>query len=393
MRRFTHVGLIAVLVLVLAQITTPPPRVWGQSVASLVLTVEQATPIQLYASPTLSNPTSRTLGTGNRFLWNGTRTIADGRQWFQIVLPPSETFWISPDDGALGLADPTGITSDVDRSAIVQTPNYSMTLYETPGRSSRVVARLDPYTRLLVQDGPVVTDLYTWWPVQIYEGMARGWVVDTGRELTLIRGLNIYGYQVCDNFDLKRFGAVGYDSVISTFPSIIGTSETVVCFASTKLRGDTTPIVVLLTRSTNTQQPFDVLRLIEPQGQVWRVTFQQATEPFARTSRLSLHDLAGDGKPMLYWAVRRDGTGGVMVANLLRYNPGGIASILSGEFYKGTQQVGVDGITFIEAHYLPDEPNCCPTGMRRVSYQWQIDRFALIADEVLPAPYTIQTRR
>ena len=235
------------------------------------------------------------------------------------------------------------------------------------------------------------TDLYTWWPVSLDSG-ARGWVVDTGHELVLQRGLSVYGIPVCSNFNLKAFGAVGWDSVRGVFPSTIGPNEQIVCLASTIMRGDATPIVVVLTHTEDSSGPFDTLRLYEQRGGAWMVIYISSTEPFSGTERLSLHDF-GSGVPLLMWNTRNQGTGGVLNVGILRYLNGVVTPILTATAYKGLIQVNPTGVIIYEADYLPDEPNCCPSGVRRMAYGFQNGQFIQLINDVLPHPGGFQVRR
>ena len=161
------------------------------------------------------------------------------------ISAPGVTGWISPDNDQTFIADPTKITNGADRSGVVSPYSNEMTLYAAPGRGSPVLAQLPVGTALRITDAPAVTDLYTWWPVSMDNG-TRGWVVDTGHELVVQRGLSVYGIPVCSNFNLKAFGAAGWDSVRTVFPTTIGTEEQIVCLASTRLGGDASPVVVVL---------------------------------------------------------------------------------------------------------------------------------------------------
>ena len=394
--RVARLALFAVIVVGLAvgSALTPAPVARAQGPTDMV--IEVFTPpgvsVAMRTLPTLSASVIRTFGNGNRLTWDGQVVRADGRNWM-AVSALGQSGWLSPDDDQVFLADPTQITRGIDRSAIIAPFTNPMTLYTAPGRGNPVVMQLPVGTQLRVTDAPVVTDLYTWWPVSVVGGTATGWVVDTGHELQVIQPLTVYGYQVCDNFDLKRFGVPGWDSVRFAFPSFIPPAEQIECLASTRLRGDASPIVVVLTRTEDEWFSYEVLRIFEQRGGAWVVIFESSTPPNAYTTRLSLHDFAGDGRPMLLWAVRNEGTGGALDVNVLRYGPGGIEAVLSAGLYKGRLQVNPGSILLFEADYLLDEPNCCPSGVLRMAYAWQFDRFALLVNDVLPEPGAFQVRR
>jgi len=64
-----------------------------------------------------------------------------------------------------------------------------------------------------------------------------------------------------------------------------------------------------------------------------------------------------------------------------------------GEFYKGFMQINGRQMTFFQANYLPDEPNCCPSGVERNVFAWNGATFAPALFEVLPLPFAIQSSR
>lgn len=70
--------------------------------------------------------------------------------------------------------------------------------------------------------------------------------------------------------------------------------------------------------------------------------------------------------------MRLDGTGGILQTDLLRFNPAsGLVEAQSlGQYYKGFMQINGRQLTFFQANYLPDEPNCCPSGVERYVFAW-----------------------
>ena len=158
------------------------------------------------------------------------------------------------------------------------------------------------------------------------------------------------------------------------------------------MRGDTNPVVVVLTHTEDGNGPFDTLRLYERLGGEWTVIYSSSTEPFSGTERLSLHDF-GSGVPLLMWNTRNQGTGGVINVGILRYLNGVVTPILTATAYKGLIQVNPTGLIIYEADYLPDEPNCCPSGVRRMAYGYQNGQFIQLINDVLPHPGGFQVRR
>ncbi len=348
--------------------------------------------VTLYERNSLSSPILARLQVGDRFIWRGDRLDSEGRQWFFVQM---DRFfgWISPNDGVIDFADPTSITPLMDRSVTFSIADAPRALHSAPGRFNLVVAVLPVGATLRVIDAPVVTDLYTWWRVRVQPSGITGWIADRVPIFSVIAPLRVYGYQVCDNFDLKTFGMVGWDSIVSALPRLLDAGEQVVCLASTKLDGGVSPIVVVLARDE--ARAVESLRTFALRGGVWTPIFARYTDPFARTARLSLHDLSGDPYPTLIWNVRLDGTGGILQTDLLRFNPAsGLVEAQSlGQYYKGFMQINGRLITFFQANYLPDEPNCCPSGVERYVFAWNGATFAPVLADVLPIPYSIQSAR
>jgi hypothetical protein len=365
----------------------------AQAGVEMVLQVYNGGPVTMYERPSLSSPVLYAIGNNDRFIWRADRMEAEGRQWFYVQL---DRFfgWISPDDGVVDFADPTAITPLMDRSVTATVVANPINLHSAPGRFSPVVATLPIGTQVRVMDAPVVVDLYTWWKVRVLPSGAEGWLADTVRALQVIAPLRVYGYQVCDNFNLKEFGMTGWDSIVSVLPRLLDAGERVECLASTKLDSGVSPIVVVLARREGAT-PRDSLRAFALRGGVWTPIFTQYTEEFARTDRLSLHNLTDDPFPTLIWNVRLDGTGSVLQNYLLRFNPatGLVEAQTMGNFYKGFMQINGRQMTFFQANYLPDEPNCCPSGVDRYVFEWFDGRFAPIIFDVLPLPFAIQSSR
>jgi hypothetical protein len=381
---------LAILIAILALPALGSARAQGPTDIVIEIFVEPGVMVPVRANPALAGAEIASFGNGIRLTWNGQVVLADGRNWM-AVSAPGVTGWMSPDNDQVYPADPTKITNGADRTVVISPFSNSMTLFAAPGRNSQVVAQLPIGTPLRISDAPMVTDLYTWWPVTQENG-TRGWVVDTGHELVVQGGLSVYGIPVCSNFNLKDFGAVGWDSVREVFPTTIRSNEQIVCLASTNMRGDDLPVVVVLTHTEAGNGPFDTLRLYEQQGDTWTIVYTEATEAFSGTERLSLHDF-GTGVPMLMWNTRNQGTGSVLNVDILRYLEGVASPALTATVYKGLIQVNPTGLILFEADYLPDEPNCCPSGMRRMAYNYQDGAFVQLVNDVLPHPGAFQVRR
>lgn len=164
---------------------------------------------------------------------------------------------------------------------------------------------------------------------------------------------------MCDNFNLNRFGVVGWDS----FMTVI---------TSSNLRGDNIPVVTVLSHNPSQNNPRHVVRAFELRGADWAKIFEKVTEPFVKTERLGAYDLLGDGIPTLVWLTRNDGTGSYLNVSAYRYNASaGMAQVFDQSgLYKGNVQIGVGNIVLFQPILKANEANCCPTGYNRMGFQW-----------------------
>jgi hypothetical protein len=296
---------IALILTVLLAVSAPVSAVGSPT--DMILEVIKG-PVSLRDRPSQSGATVQTLGAGARMAWGGVYRQAEGRNWMQVVTTAG-TGWASPDNEVLRLADPTHITPLMDRSAVFEPSLSALNLYQSPALASTVVVQVPAKSQLTVTDGPALAELYTWWQVKTADGHT-GWLPDSfASALRVTSPLRVYGYAACDSFNLKTFGVPGWDSIIDSLSYLIPAGEQLVCLASTNLKGDNTPTVVILSRTADPKDPHDTLRIFSNQVGNWFKLYEQTTNPFARTERVSLHDLTGDGKPSLLWAVRADGTG------------------------------------------------------------------------------------
>ncbi|PJF37121.1 MAG: hypothetical protein CUN49_01920 [Candidatus Thermofonsia Clade 1 bacterium] len=386
-----HLSKVLSLLVVIAALCFPLHLTSAQAGIEMVLQAYNGD-VALYERASSSSAILAVIRKGDRFIWRADRIDAEGRQWFFVQF--DKFFgWISPDDGVIDFADPSAISPLMDRSAVAIIEDSPRNLYAAPGRFNPVIASLPVGTAIKVIDAPVTIDLYTWWKVRVNSSGMEGWIADSVPIFRVTEPLRVYGYQVCDNFNLAVFGMTGWDSIVSVLPSLLDVGETVVCLASTKMDGGLSPIVVVLARNEARAQ--DSLRAFALRSGRWTPIFARYADAFARTDRLSLHNLSDDAFPTLIWNVRLDGTGSVLQNNLLRFNPatGLVESQSMGEFYKGFMQLNGRQMTFFQANYLPDEPNCCPSGVERYVFEWNGVTFAPVLYDVLPIPYAIQTAR
>ncbi len=371
------------------------PHLSNAQVDAIMVLEAYSGDVALYESPSFGSAVLQIIPQYSRFIWRGERTDAEGRQWFYV-----KTFvavgWITPDDGVLTFADPTEISRYMDVGAFATLNTPPNNLQGAPGgtdTSSAVIVS----SNVEVTDGPVVTNFHTWWRVR---GMLsrfpyEGWLADSSFNFSVTAVRNLYGYPICSNFNLRTYGAPEgeWESILAELPRFLDPAEGILCVAGVRIDGLFNPYVVVLTQNSAAQQ--DTLRIFRPVKGMWTLLFAQTSDPFTRTARLSLHDLSGDPYPTLVWNILYDGTGSVLRANMLRYNPAidGIEQQVLGDFYKGFMQIEGRLITFFQANYLPDEPNCCPSGVERTVFAWNGATFGAVLYDVLPIPYAIQSAR
>lgn len=368
-------------------------------IKDIVLQVFQNS-LPIYDRPSLKATALQTLVLGQRLIWNGTTQEAEGRRWMQVGFG-SVQGWASPGNGDVYVTNPNRITSGFDLSAIIEVEVSRMALHQTPAMNSDITAQVPVGTQLKIIEGPVVADLYSWWEVQTNGASPakQGWIVDLNAgQLKLIKPLQVYGYNVCDGFNIRVFGVLGWDSIVNSLKFLIPGNEKITCLASGNLKGDKTPVVVVLSRLPGkTKSPIDgtdTLRIYDQHeaANVWSKIYEKTTNGFALTEDLSLHDVVGDGKPLLLWTSRNDGTGHYLEITVLRYSTAaGMQPVLSEpSLYKGTVQVGEGNIVLLGGYLRDDEPNCCGTGLVRIGYAWQNNEFVKTVDEILQNPGLFQ---
>jgi len=376
----------------LSQFSHPTP-VAAQSGNDLIVEVIGANPVKLYNNTALNAQVVQTIPRGRRVLWNGTTKNADKRNWMSVSFD-GVAGWISPDNESVLVIDASWISPQMERSAVFQSEK-PLALRAQPNFPSNVVLQVPAKTQLRVIDGPFLDGVYTWWQAQTLSGSPQqGWFPETLDVMQVTKPLSVYNYRVCDSFNLKQYGVAGWDSIVQALPTLIPAKEPIVCLASTNLKGDKTPVVVILS-TTNLQSPLEAqetLRVFEQRNGVWTTIYQQATEVGSTTGRLQLIDVTNDGKPALFWASVTAGTGGFVNIKVLRYDvTAGIQPILTSEgLYKGGWSTAPGRITLTQSVYADDEPNCCHGKRTRFSYIWQNNALVKIGEDVLPEPYWLQ---
>lgn len=393
MQRQLRLGLIS-LFFAFTAVSISPISAQTAPTAPIVLSV-YANPLPVYASPSLSAAVIDTVPPNARMTWDAvTVQQAESRNWIAVKYSGKDG-WITPDSDQhmVFLSDPTQVGSGLESGAVIQALGGGLALYKSMQVDNAPIM-VSEKTTLTISEGPVMTDLYTWWKASTADGSVVGWFPDVVYGLSVVKPVQAYGYNICSGFNLKQYGVLGWDSIVSDFPNLIPQNEKIMCLGSADLKGDKSPVVITLSETPETGTPGrqEVLRIFEHVEDFWHLIYEQSAFPYARTERLSLHDLTSDGKPAILWTVRNDGTGGFLNVQVLRYHPAaGVQRILFGDdLYKGTVQIYNGAITLIGATSKADEPNCCHSELSREVYKWQNGEFVKVAGGIVKNPTFLQ---
>jgi hypothetical protein len=367
----------------------------GQGNDQVTLQVDQGS-VPVRDMLLLSAKVYRTLNPGERMDWNGTWKTADGRTWIPISLSDvPQLGWVTPDNEQLFLVDPNQVTPGITVGAVGETAQ-PLTLYTSPTLNAQAtlngqIVTLPVKTGFAVTDGPTLAENYSWWQIKTTGGQ-QGWIPDIPGYLQITKPLTVYGYQVCDGYDLKKWGVTGWDSVVKDFPNLIAKGDKVQCLASVNFTGDGMPVVAVLAQAESQTEPRDTLYLFRQDQGAWFVYYQQSATAFDRTERLGFYDLTSDRLPTIVWATRAEGTGEFLTVRALHYAPAVGAQLTMNieGLYKGSFQIGTSSIKLTQAILKDGEANCCASGFNRIVYAWQNNQFVKVFDDQPPPPYFLQ---
>lgn len=394
-RKFIPRLLIIVLLLTSLQISTPAhAQQYVISFSDIVLEVTVPS-IHVYQAP--GGSPNYPLSQGSRILWNGgTRQVVNGRTWIQIYMVDQlEAGWVSPDNGAVYQVDTFRITPNMEIGATAQLAQprdllNSARLHRAAADAGHILGSLPAGTNVYVTDGPVFNQLQAFWKIKTSVGQ-EGWIEDGASILNVVAPLTVYNVQVCDNFSIKRFGVAGWDSFMQVIRNFVPGNETIICLASSNLRGDNTPVVSVLSSQQGSFGPIQHVRVFAINGGQWAKVLELSGNEGDRTERLGVYDLIGDGIPKLLWMTRVDGTGHYLNIQAFGFNGGVMRPIFTAEsLYKGNVQLGVGNIVLFQPVLKADEPNCCPSGYNRQAFQWVNNQFVKTLDDQPIPPYFLQ---
>jgi hypothetical protein len=389
---------LLVIVFMLSALQLPTPtRAQDYQISFTDIVLENTGALPVYTTPSAGAGAVYSLPPGSRFLWNGvTSQVAEGRTWLRIYLIDRlEVGWITPDSGTIYQTDTFRLTPGMEIGATAQLAQarellFSARLHRPAADAGQVLGMLPAGTSVYVTDGPVFNQLQVFWKIKTSAG-EEGWIVDGGGTLNVVAPLKVYNVNVCDNFNIKRFGVAGWDSFMQAIRRFIPTSEAITCLASSNLRGDNLPVVTVLTSQGDSFSVIERVRVFELNAGQWVKIFEIAGNAGDRTERLGVYDLTGDGIPKLVWMTRVDGTGHYLNVQAFAYRTGTLTPIFSAlGLYKGNVQLGVGNILLFQPVLRANEPNCCPTGFNRQAFQWVNNQFVKTLDDQPISPFAIQ---
>jgi hypothetical protein len=395
--RLHSVSVIGLATFLLTVTTVMPnsAQAYGGPLSNFRFTTLQVdtTPIQVFDGPSLKANLLQTIKPDGRVSWDGTAQKAEGRQWLKIQTQTTSG-WTAPDSQVLFDVDPYAVTPGITVGASGETaqpvPAYTDSELLVPAVSVGNGAILPVKTAFTVIGGPITTALFTAWQIKIAPN-STAWIPDIPGYFQITAPLTVYGYQVCDGFDLTTFGVPGWDSVVKQFPALITKKEQVQCLASTNFKHDGAPVVMVLAHAESDTDRHDTLYLFAQTNGVWGTLYKETAEAYARTDRIAMYSISTSKNPIVLWAIRNDGTGQYLRVEALQYTANGTKPVLNvPDLYKGNFEIGSDTIKLRQAILKDGEANCCATGFNRQVYQWQTDKFVKVLDDQPPPPYWLQ---
>ena len=96
----------------------------------------------------------------------------------QVVIVPDENTGVTANEVATATPSGRGILTVNGVAIISTTEGDRLNMRNQPGLNSTIVARLENGTRVVILDGPVAGDGFTWWQVRLNTGLS-GWVVES----------------------------------------------------------------------------------------------------------------------------------------------------------------------------------------------------------------------
>jgi hypothetical protein len=104
-------------------------------------------------------------------------------------------------------------------------------------------------------------------------------------------------------------------------------------------------------------------------------------------ANITYADLTGDGSDEAIVPVGSGGEGGNIAVFVFGYGEGGLAALLRAEPQNESIQAEVvDGqLVTTEPVYGPDDPLCCPSELRNVTYGWNGTDLLQTSEETVPA--------
>jgi hypothetical protein len=147
---------------------------------NLVLEITQAgAGLKARAEPSTAARELDTLLWGDRVLWTGQATNADGYRWLRVAIGDGRTAWIVDVSGWTVEIDPVYTTPDMGRGAVVRITQAGDASHcrMLPSSASTEYETMSAGDQMTVIGGPYQAEYWIWWQYRLGNGF-ECWIVD-----------------------------------------------------------------------------------------------------------------------------------------------------------------------------------------------------------------------
>lgn len=130
-------------------------------------------------TPSTTGKELDTLFWGDRVLWTGQATNAEGYRWLRVAIGDGRTAWIVDVQGWMIQIDPVYTTADMGKGAVVRVTQAGDASHcrAEPSASSTEFQTLSANDQSTVISGPYQAEYWIWWQYRLANGY-KCWVVD-----------------------------------------------------------------------------------------------------------------------------------------------------------------------------------------------------------------------
>ncbi|HML21737.1 MAG TPA: SH3 domain-containing protein [Aggregatilinea sp.] len=135
--------------------------------------------LNVRAQPGQSAAVIDTLYWGDRILWTGRSSDAEGFRWLKVGLGSGQTGWVVDNDGWLIEMDPIYTTPGMGLNAVVQITQMGDESHcrAVPSAESVEAQTMQAGDQALVIGGPYQAEYWVWWQYELANGY-QCWIVD-----------------------------------------------------------------------------------------------------------------------------------------------------------------------------------------------------------------------